>query len=156
MPADPTVRCRILYVTDSDADYPMFTELMQPDRSFVMERAASGLIALDELATRSRTALPNLILTRWLLPSMTGSDFVTRLKADSKLRLIPVMLFGADLAPEEVDEAYAAGVACVLPKPFDLDGLRHVCESIKAFWVFVARLPLCDSLPQPPSDSQVG
>ena len=156
MPAEPTIRCRILYVTDRDADYGSFVELMQPDRSFSIERATTGVTALDELPTRRRADLPNLILTRWLLPSMTGAEFVQRLKADPKLRLIPVMLLGADLAPEEVDEAYAAGVACVLPKPSDLDGLRGVCESIKSFWVFVARLPLCDSLPKPSGTGTIG
>src|SRR5689334_22001051 len=156
MPADPTIRCRILYVTDSDADYRLFVELMQPDRYFSIERATRGVTALDELPKRGRADLPNLILTRWLLPSMTGAEFVGRLKADPKLRMIPVILLGADLTPEEVDEGYAAGVACVLPKPFDLDGLKDVCKSIKAFWVSVARLPLCDSLPQPSDGGNVG
>ena len=156
MPAEPTVRCRILYVTDSDADFRMFIEMMQPDKSFTIERATAGVTALDELSTRSRADLPNLILTRWLLPSMTGADFVRRLKADPKLRLIPVILLGADLTPEDVDAGYAAGVACVLPKPFDLDALRDLCESIKTFWISVARLPLCDSLPQSSNSGPIG
>jgi CheY-like chemotaxis protein len=80
--------------------------------------ATTGAEAL-QLIEQSR---PDLILTDFMMPGMTGHEFCRRARAEGRLQDVPVILTSS--APEAA--ARDSPADALLPKPFDLDEVEKV------------------------------
>ncbi len=88
--------------------------------------------------TRPKTALaiandelPDLIITDWEMPEMSGIDFIKELKAKSSTSDIPiVMCTGVMLSPEHLQTALEAGACDYIRKPIDSVELIARTQSI--------------------------
>jgi CheY-like chemotaxis protein len=136
------VKCRVLHVNDTDADHEVLTKLVQPDRSFSVERARSGVEALQQL--RHKTQVPNLVLVTWSFAQMACVDFIDQMKSDKRLAVIPIIVMASAISRDEIMQAYDAGAACVLEQGSDPDSLVRSLQALKNFWSLVL-LPFCDS-----------
>ena len=106
--------------------------------------AKDGEEALDCLFKRgehAEAALPDFILLDWNLPKVSGRDVLRMLKGSDELRAIPVLIFSASQAEDDVRAAYNAHANGFISKPIDLDSLYAIIESIEMFWVHTVRLP---------------
>jgi two-component system response regulator len=63
------------------------------------------------------------------------------LKADARLRHIPVIVLGSSEAPEDILHAYDHLASCFVPKPPDKNDLKRVLRTLEDFWFTVAKLP---------------
>jgi CheY-like chemotaxis protein len=140
-----SVRCRLLHVNDTDADHEILTRVLKADRSFSVERARSGVEALEQL--RNKVPLPNLVLVTWSFAQMACAEFIDQMKSEKRLAVIPIIVIASAISPEEVMQAYDAGAACVLLKEPDRKRLTQTLRSLQHFWSRV-RLPFCDSPPE--------
>jgi CheY-like chemotaxis protein len=97
-------------------------------------------IALKLLCERSREREPiDLILVDMQLPDGTGLDVVREVKSDPFWHLTPVLVLSGEMEPGVINEAYALGANCYLPK-----AAKSVMQSLKALygcWVESALLP---------------
>jgi CheY-like chemotaxis protein len=106
--------------------------------------AKDGEEALECLFRRGHHAgdiLPDLVLLDWNLPKVSGKEVLRMLKGDDTLRTIPVLVFSASEAHEDVHAAYDGHANGYVLKPGDIDGLYAVIDSIEQFWVHTAHLP---------------
>jgi two-component system, chemotaxis family, response regulator Rcp1 len=85
--------------------------------------------------------LPELILLDWNLPKVSGSEVLSRIKEDRKLRRIPVLVFSTSEAEADVHAAYDNHANGYVTKPGNTDALAAVVETIERFWITVAALP---------------
>jgi CheY-like chemotaxis protein len=85
---------------------------------------------------------PDLILLDLNLPRMSGLEVLGELKADERLRHIPVIVLTTSSAERDVRSAYSQGANAYVTKPVDLDRFIHVIGAIEQFWLDVVRLPL--------------
>lgn len=76
--------------------------------------AKDGAAALAEVA-RQR---PDLIVLDAMMPVLTGSEVLARLKADPATASVPVIMLTARRAQDDVVSALRAGAADYLTKPF--------------------------------------
>jgi DNA-binding response OmpR family regulator len=76
---------------------------------------------------------PDLIVTDFMMPGMTGHELCRRARADQRLEGVPVILTSS--APEAAARDSPADV--LLPKPFDLDEVEKVVRE----WMARSRLP---------------
>ena len=67
-------------------------------------------------------ATPDLILTDFMMPGMSGHEFCRRARAETRLRGVPMILTSS--APEAAGRDSPADA--LLPKPFDLDEVERV------------------------------
>ncbi len=96
-----------------------------PDmRSYLAEILTAGYEV--ELTTNGREALaaaqasrPDIIVSDVMMPEMDGFELVTRLKQDSELRDIPIILLTARASRAEVVGGLECGADDYLSKPFD-------------------------------------
>lgn len=65
---------------------------------------------------------PDLILTDFMMPGMSGHELCRRARADSRLRDVPVVLTSSAVEAAGRDSPADA----LLPKPFDLDEVERV------------------------------
>jgi CheY-like chemotaxis protein len=76
------------------------------------------------LALLHRSARPALILLDLLMPEKDGWEVVASVKADPKLRNVPIVVMSA--VPPLATSLQAQGVAATLPKPFTMEELLFV------------------------------
>ncbi|MBI1899253.1 MAG: response regulator [Acidobacteria bacterium] len=104
-------------------DMPNGRELMRT----VLERAgysvveaANGFEALEKVQSLS----PDLVLLDVQMPGLNGFDVIARLRADERLRQLPVVALTAYAMQADREKALAAGFTSYLSKPVSLAALR--------------------------------
>jgi two-component system, chemotaxis family, chemotaxis protein CheY len=70
----------------------------------------------------------DLIVSDWIMPEMTGIEFLRACKADDTLRKIPFVMVTAEAQKDSVLEAIKAGVDNYIVKPFTPDKLQEVIQ----------------------------
>jgi len=108
---------KILVVEDVDFNRDLLVQLLEDDYEVI--EAANGQEGV-KLAERER---PDLMLMDLSLPVMDGWEATRQLKANDKLRSIPVIALTAHAMKGDEEKALAAGCDDYLVKPLDEDEL---------------------------------
>ena len=102
--------------------------------------AADGAACL----AMARAAPPDLILLDLVLPDMTGTEVLRRLRADPLTRSVPVVMFSATHAVEARIDAFRAGADEFLRKPLDdqtlLARIRSLMRAARGSYLLAAAL----------------
>ena len=88
--------------------------------------ADDGITAIPILNTGSI----DFLVTDWNIPGMTGIDLLRHVRADEKLRSLPVLMVTAEAKREQIIEAAQAGVNGYVVKPFTALALKEKIEKI--------------------------
>ena len=127
-------------VEDSDEDFEALSRVLRDTTSregvtrYVSgEDAVAGLIGRDD-------PRPALIILDLNLPGIRGMEVLAQLKADARLRVVPVIVLSGSSREEDIDAAYEAGANAYLSKPLDYTELRRIVLSLHDFWR-IATLP---------------
>jgi len=83
----------------------------------------------DEASAALRQALPDLILLDWMLPGMPGIDFVKKVRADARLKDVPVIMLTARTEERDKVLGLEMGADDYITKPFSP---RELMARIKA------------------------
>jgi CheY-like chemotaxis protein len=135
---------QILLVEDNPGDARLVAELFKEGRSSHRIRHVSdGVEALAYLRDNVEPAarLPDLILLDLNLPRKDGRELLAEIKADERLRRIPVVVLTTSQAEDDIAKAYGLYANCYITKPMDLDQFARVVKSIEDFWLTTAKLP---------------
>ena len=85
--------------------------------------------------------LPDIILLDLSLPRMNGRDLLEIIKADERLRQIPVVVLSSSNAEQDIARSYDLHASAYVVKPIDLDKFRDVVTTIEQFFFLLAVLP---------------
>ncbi|KLD73186.1 chemotaxis response regulator CheY [Xanthomonas campestris pv. phormiicola] len=72
-----------------------------------------------------RSAPFEFVVTDWNMPGMTGIDLLRNIRADDKLKHLPVLMVTAEAKREQIIEAAQAGVNGYIIKPFTAQTLQE-------------------------------
>lgn len=88
-------------------------------------------------ADDGNTALPMLqsgdfdfLVTDWNMPGMTGIDLLKAVRADDRLKSLPVLMVTAEAKRDQIIAAAQAGVNGYVVKPFTAAALQEKIEKI--------------------------
>ena len=88
-------------------------------------------------ADDGKTALPLLqngsfdfLITDWNMPGMPGLDLLKAVRANDKLKKLPVLMLTAEAKREQIVEAAQAGVNGYVIKPFTAATLKEKIDKI--------------------------
>ncbi len=95
---------------------------------------------LKSLSDKSRP-LPRLIIMDSRLESVSGIEAAKRIKRDSRLSCIPVIIFSASEHRDFLGECYDSGANACLVKPAEYEDLRQLLADTFGFWLHTNRLP---------------
>jgi CheY-like chemotaxis protein len=84
---------------------------------------------------------PGLILLDLNMPKKDGREALEEIKANSKLRRIPVVVLTTSKAEEDILRSYDLGVSGYITKPVSLEGLISVMKAIGDYWLEIVELP---------------
>jgi two-component system, OmpR family, response regulator len=119
---------RILHIDDEPDISAVVAYALRKLGHYEVCSANSGYLAV-ELAKEFR---PDLILLDVMMPGMDGIQTVTALHADQATAGIPVVYLTAKVQSHEFKSLQQTGVAAVLSKPFDPEGL---CRELETVWM---------------------
>jgi CheY-like chemotaxis protein len=109
------MRGHILIVDDNPIDLKLASEILKV-HGFEVDVAADAEEAQRILLGR----VPDLIVTDIALPGIDGLTFTRRLKADERLRHVPVVALTAFALQGDEERAAAAGCRGYIVKPIDI------------------------------------
>ena len=84
---------------------------------------------------------PDLILLDLNLPRKDGREVLSEIKADEKIKRIPVVILTTSQAEEDILKAYHLNANCYISKPVDLDQFIKVVKTIEDFWLTIVKVP---------------
>ena len=105
---------------------------------------ASGEEAMDFLCRRGAyvdAPQPELILLDIKLPGMNGLEFLMWIKADPKLKIIPVVVLSTSASDQEITESYRHGANSYIIKPVDFKHFIKAIKDLKLYWMITSTLP---------------
>ena len=70
------------------------------------------------------------VVTDWNMPGMTGMQLLKKIRADEKLKTIPVLIVTAEAKRDQIIAAAQAGVNGYVVKPFTASALKEKIEKI--------------------------
>lgn len=92
-------------------------------------RSIESVQGISAALGRLQEYMPDLVISAMYFPEGTGTDFVSRMRADPRLEALPFMLVSSEDKFEYLDPIKQAGVVAILPKPFNGDDLRRALIS---------------------------
>ena len=127
--AEPGARERILVVDDSPAIRHLVADALVR-QGFAVSTAEDGCAALDAIDAGPRR--PDLVITDYDMPRMSGFELVHALRRDAALREIPVMMLTARDTRRDQAQMRSVGLTAYLVKPFSVDKCVAMVERILA------------------------
>jgi chemotaxis family two-component system response regulator Rcp1 len=135
----------ILLVEDNAGDARLTQEAFKEgkvlNRLTVMKDGVEALAYLRRQGPYSAAKVPDLILLDLNLPRKSGREVLAEIKADVRLRTIPVVVLTTSEDTQDVARAYSQHANCYIAKPVDLEQFLRVIQSIENFWLTLVRLP---------------
>ena len=138
----------ILIVEDTDEDFEACITALTQDNNLAnpIQRCETGDEALDYLYYRSAFAdrvpeTPGLILLDLNLPGTDGREVLSLIKADNKLKTIPVVVMTSSSDSVDIDDCYRQGANSYVAKPVNLDGFLAAIARLRDYWFEIVLLP---------------
>jgi CheY-like chemotaxis protein len=135
----------ILLVEDNPGDVRLTQEVFKEGKiRNQLNVAWNGEEALAYLHREGRFAnapRPDIILLDLNLPRKGGREVLAEIKADPKLRCIPVVILTTSQADQDITESYNQHANCYIVKPVDLDHFIDVVRTVEGFWLQIVTLP---------------
>ena len=135
----------ILLVEDNLADVRLAQEALKeiraPHHLTVARDGVAAEALLAEPAPNAEPARPDLILLDLNLPRKDGRELLETIKANPRLRRIPVIVLTTSCADDDVVAAYDLNANAFVRKPMSIDSFVELIRAIDAFWLRSTVLP---------------
>jgi two-component system chemotaxis response regulator CheY len=124
MPADPNIK--ILVVDDMSTMRRITKNFLKQLGFNNVEEAENGQDGLAKLRAESY----GFVVSDWNMPVMTGIEMLRAIRADEKLKTLPVLMVTAEAQKDNIVEAAQAGVSNYIVKPFTAETLQDKMNKI--------------------------
>ena len=135
----------VLLVEDDPGDVLMTREAFEDNKVantlHVVSDGAEAMEFLRKEGSYAGAPTPDLVLLDLNLPRMDGREVLAEVKADERLRQIPIVVLTTSEAEEDVLRSYALHANAYVTKPVDFERFIEVVRKIDEFFVGVVRLP---------------
>jgi PAS domain S-box-containing protein len=107
-------RGQAVLLADDNLDMRTYLQKLLETAGFIVDAAGDG----EEALAAAMLNKPDLVLSDIMMPKMDGFQLLAALRADARLREVPVLLLSARAGEEAKVEGLAAGANDYLTKPF--------------------------------------
>lgn len=134
MPPLPTRRFDILLIEDNEADVGLTTAGFRDALVDAHVHVAADAEEALSLLQGEKAIRPDLIILDLSLPKGNGFELLETIKADSKLKSVPVIVMSGSDRSEDQVRAYRLQAVAYIVKPADKDKYFAAIRSIKELW----------------------
>jgi CheY-like chemotaxis protein len=131
---------RILFAEDSPHDVEMTLATFEENNiSNQIVAVPDGAEALDYLYSRGRFAGrepgdPILVMLDLKMPRVDGLEVLRTIKADARLRAIPVVMLTSSREEQDLVRSYQLGVNAYIVKPVAVPAFIEAIRQLGVFW----------------------
>jgi chemotaxis family two-component system response regulator Rcp1 len=135
----------ILLIEDNPGDVRLTTEALKEinmqSNLHVVNDGEKALAFLQQQGSYSNAVRPDLILLDLNLPKKSGREVLARIKTNSRLRCIPVIILTTSKSEKDIEELYNLHANCYIVKPADFEQFINAVKAIVDFWLAFVKLP---------------
>jgi len=135
----------ILLVEDNPADVKLTQRAFR--KANILNEvvvAEDGARALEILLGGGEATLPQIILLDLKLPKVEGLEVLEKIRADSRTRLLPVIILTSSREDVDLVRGYTLGANSYIRKPVDFEQFQEAVRQLGLYW-----LVLNESAPAP-------
>jgi CheY-like chemotaxis protein len=135
----------VLLVEDSPGDVRLTREALREGKiRNNLSHVPDGVEAMAFLRHEGQYAdvpKPDIVLLDLNMPRKDGREVLAEMKADPRLKRIPVVVLTTSEAEQDILKTYDLHANCYLTKPVDLDQFISIVRSVENFWLQLVKLP---------------
>ncbi|HEX7814264.1 response regulator [Dyella sp.] len=137
----------ILLVEDSLADAELAIDaLKDANLANPIVHLEDGVDCLDYLYGQGvfsgqERVEPAVVLLDIKMPRMNGLDVLTRMRADERLRQVPVVILSSSREESDLARSWDLGVNAYVIKPVDVDQFFDAVRTLGQFWAVLNQRP---------------
>jgi two-component system response regulator len=132
----------VLLVEDNPRDAELTVRAFKrnnlADRLFHVQDGAEALDFLfgrGKYQERQTAALPRVILLDLKLPKVNGLEVLRQIKAEARLRTIPVVIVTSSAEDPDLEAAYRLGANSYVIKPVQFDAFMEAMSKLGLYWL---------------------
>ena len=141
---------RVIFLVEDNPDDEALTlrALHQNNIKNTVIVARDGVEAVDYLlgkgahAGRDTTALPELVLLDLKLPKLDGFEVLRRIRADERLKLLPVVILTSSKEEQDLINGYKLGANSYIRKPVDFTQFTDAVKQLGLYWLVLNEPPM--------------
>ncbi len=145
---DPYGRVELLLVDDSPTDAELCMRTLKKnhlanDITWVKdgEQALDFLFARGEFAGRTMEQQPKVVLLDLRLPKVDGLEVLRQVRADDRLKPIPVVVLSSSKEDRDIIESYRLGANGYVSKPVEFHEFSDAVTKLGLYWLLVNKPP---------------
>lgn len=135
----------ILLVDDNPADVALSKEAFQDGKLCnnlsVVNDGVEAMEFLRKTGQYASAPTPDFILLDLNMPRKDGREVLAEIKADDKLKCIPVVIMTTSNDEKDVFESYRLHANCYVTKPVKFTELVEIVRTLQDFWFSIVTLP---------------
>ena len=139
---------QILLVEDNPDDVKLTLRALERSRiANEVVVAQDGVEAIEYLsgtgkfAGRNSDVLPQVVLLDLKMPRMDGLEFLQRIRAEEKTRLLPVVVLTTSSEDRDRIESYKLGANSYVRKPVDFNQFADAVQNLGLYWLVLNEAP---------------
>jgi two-component system, response regulator len=140
----------ILLIEDNRDDEELCVEALRANRiANVIHVLRDGEEALEFLSCSGRYAhldlvskAPRVILLDLKLPKVSGLEILKLVKADPRLRVVPMVVLTSSREERDIVESYKLGVNSYIVKPVTFEQFAEAVRLVGMYWVLLNQPPV--------------
>ena len=135
----------LLLIEDGEADQQLVARAMRSAKIkvdlHIVGNGEDGLAFLRGDGEHRDSPRPDLILLDLNLPRIDGKQVLREIRADEKLKDIPVVMLTTSAEERDIVESYRLGVNAYITKPVEVQDFMDSVQKLEAFWFDLVMLP---------------
>jgi CheY-like chemotaxis protein len=135
----------ILVVEDNDDDVVLiqeaFSEGKMANRIAIVRDSEEAMAYLRKQDAYAAAPLPGMVLLDINMPKKNGFEVLAEIKADARLRPLPVVMLTVSDREEDVVRSFDQGACSYIRKPVTLTRSVAVVKEFELYWSLVSQLP---------------
>jgi len=137
----------ILVVEDNQEDAELTIRALKKQRlANKIVHLMDGAEALDfiygqgNFAGRDINQVPKVILIDLKMPKISGLEVLRKMKADPRIKMIPVVILTSSAEDPDIKEAYELGANSYIVKPVDFNVFFKTVADLGLYWLVVNKI----------------
>ncbi len=105
------------------------------------QEAIDYLFGTGAYVGRDTSMLPQVMLLDLKLPKISGLEVLARVRADERLRALPVVILTSSAMDRDMVEGYRLGANGFVQKPVSSEEFKEAVRRLGLYWILVNKVP---------------